>query len=277
MWATMTEQFSRGASGAMAKIWERTEIRIYLPLTAGMVIFLIALSFMLPNLVTIFFAWFTGAALLVGGYWWLTEQLSQVEAAAQALESAVSNRQVANLNTNGSSLPSRLAAQVNRASVMLDDARKQHAADTAKDPITGLLNRRAALRRLSADLLRSQRDEQPMTVVALELADLTELSSQFGSERVDALVRESAQTISQQLRGSDWVAQLGSHEFILGLWGVTPDEAGIAVQRVENALKSMQGMQLSVYLGMVAAERDRGPDATVADAMSALYQQRSRA
>lgn len=108
----------------------------------------------------------------------------------------------------------------------------QRAADT--DPLTGLLNRRAAMERLEAEMQNAFRDGTELSLVLIDLDHFKTINDRYGHARGDAVLCHFAAAGRRQLRGGDVFARIGGEEFLLLMPG-----AGIAA--ATNAIDRLRG------------------------------------
>jgi len=86
-----------------------------------------------------------------------------------------------------------------------------------RDPLTGLLNRRAVADRLGAELARAEREGQPFSLVALDIDFFKHINDLCGHAVGDGLLQTMAQRISVGVRPGDISGRVGGDEFMLGL------------------------------------------------------------
>lgn len=226
----------------------------------------------------------TGLLLAVAGLSWLIALtlcwlgfgalLRPLEDADEAFTRFVEKREVPDLDAATGDLAGRLTVNTQRGVRLLDEARRQTAIDRTTDPLTGLINRRSAFRRLGADLLRSSRDQKPVCAALVEVDNLEALAQRLGHDSADTVVKTVSHVIVGEIRRSDWVASFGSNQFLVGLWGVDAPAAEVAFKRVAAKLKGNAELPVTLSIGLIrAAEKDR-PDHVVADAANAMSRAR---
>jgi diguanylate cyclase (GGDEF)-like protein len=120
----------------------------------------------------------------------------------------------------------------------LDRALRSLENEAARDPLTGILNRRTCSARLEGDLARSRRSGIPFSVAVFDLDGLKLLNDQFGHASGDQALRHFASILSSATREGDWVARWGGDEFVLGLWSADLDAAAGAASRIMNGLST---------------------------------------
>ncbi len=219
-------------------------------------------------------------ALIVGALCWLIglmlcwlgfgALLKPVDDTATAVSRGVDKRTAPDLDTGLTDLAGRLMADTQRSLTLLGEFRRQTAVDRTTDPLTGLINKRSAFRRLGADLLRSSRDQKPVCVALIEIDNLESLAQRLGQDSVDTIVKTVSHVIVGEIRRSDWVASYANDQFLVGLWGVDAAAAEVALERVGVQLKANRQYPVTLSIGLTrAAERAR-PDHVVANAAHAM-------
>ncbi|GAB7191607.1 hypothetical protein NUM3379_23150 [Kineococcus sp. NUM-3379] len=121
--------------------------------------------------------------------------------------------------------------------------------DAARDPLTGLANRRAWDAAFEAEEARCRRYGHPAAVVVVDVNGLKEANDTRGHEAGDLLLRRCAEVLLAGSRETDLVARLGGDEF--GVLVVETDRAGALARvcRTREALVSA-GVGAAVGLGV---------------------------
>ena len=116
-------------------------------------------------------------------------------------------------------------------------ANEQLATFALTDALTGLPNRRALFDELQRELVRATRDGNCVLLGCIDLDGFKSVNDQLGHHRGDLFLREIAQRLSLELRGSDMLARVGGDEFIVVGPGVSlgglPRPQGPLVDRGE--------------------------------------------
>ena len=133
-------------------------------------------------------------------------------------------------------------AQVNRlillvAATVLSAAIVVRARDLRQlstlDRLTGLANRGFLDERISAELSRRSRSQQPLAVVMLDVDHFKTFNDRYGHAAGDAALRALAGVLRRTLRRSDLVARYGGEEFVLLL----PETGPAAAFETVDALR----------------------------------------
>ncbi|PIM54112.1 diguanylate cyclase [Roseateles chitinivorans] len=94
-------------------------------------------------------------------------------------------------------------------------ANEQLATYALTDALTGLPNRRALFDELQRQLQRAARDGTCVLLGCIDLDGFKAVNDQLGHHRGDLFLREMAQRLSLELRGSDMLARVGGDEFVV--------------------------------------------------------------
>lgn len=141
------------------------------------------------------------------------------------------------------------------------------AADARTDALTGLPNVRAWRAGIARMLDRARREDEPLTVVMLDLDHFKAFNDEHGHLAGDRLLKGAASAWREQLRTTDLLARHGGEEFALALAGCALDEALEIVERVRAA--TPEGQTCSAGAALWDGHDDA--DALRARADQALY------
>jgi diguanylate cyclase (GGDEF)-like protein len=120
------------------------------------------------------------------------------------------------------------------------DNENEPLAETITDPVTGLPNERAMMLVLEYQLAECQRerDERPLSVVALEIRDLAVLRKELGDDAASKILRFTADSIKSHLRSMDFLASIRREEFGLILPKADRKNASEVLSRIIAELRS---------------------------------------
>jgi len=121
------------------------------------------------------------------------------------------------------------------------ESQLQYVAD--HDSLTGLFNRRRFIAELEVELKRRSRNDEPTTVLMVDLDSLKEVNDLLGHNVGDELLRAAAEAMAKRLRESDTVSRLGGDEFAALLRGADEEHA----VEVANELLEAIGDQARRY------------------------------
>lgn len=85
------------------------------------------------------------------------------------------------------------------------------------DPLTGLYNRRFGEEYLKAEIARTNRTGEPLTVALLDLNDFKDINDCHGHLAGDLVLQEFGRRLKKATRGSDIAVRLGGDEFLVVL------------------------------------------------------------
>ncbi|MFD2367733.1 putative bifunctional diguanylate cyclase/phosphodiesterase [Pseudoduganella sp. GCM10020061] len=88
-----------------------------------------------------------------------------------------------------------------------------------RDPLTGLVNRRALIAQLEHAVASAERHDTEFALLYLDLDRFKQVNDTLGHEVGDQLLREVASRLTAAVRASDVVARLGGDEFVILLEG----------------------------------------------------------
>jgi diguanylate cyclase (GGDEF)-like protein len=107
---------------------------------------------------------------------------------------------------------------------------------SARDRLTGLLNRAYLDARLQAEVARARRYEQPLAVAVIDVDHFKRFNDSFGHPAGDEGLKTLAETLSAGLRASDIVARYGGEEFVV----VLPEaNATSALEKIETMRRAV--------------------------------------
>lgn len=131
------------------------------------------------------------------------------------------------------------------------------------DPLTGLLNRRRFLELATAEQLRADRHDRPLSVLLIDLDHFKRVNDAHGHRMGDAVLRTAAGVLSGAIRSSDLAARFGGEELVLLLPETDLTGAAGMAERLRHAFAatptSLDGVEVRVTASLgVAAWRGPG-------------------
>ena len=96
------------------------------------------------------------------------------------------------------------------------------------DPMTGLHNRRYAMKRLESEWASLMRTRRPLSVVMLYIDHFKSVNDGYGHDIGDFVLTETARVLGDSVRSADEVCRIGGEEF-LAICRNSDSEAAIAV------------------------------------------------
>lgn len=147
------------------------------------------------------------------------------------------------------------------------------------DHLTGLPNRRAFERQVNSGVQHGEIAEDTAALAVFDIDHFKQVNDTYGHDVGDAVLRHVAQTLTQALRKSDFVARLGGEEFVAVLHDMNGEGFNRIADRVRKAVEEnpfeLNGRQIRVTVSAgLAPLPDRHPCFTrlFAAADKALYQ-----
>lgn len=111
----------------------------------------------------------------------------------------------------------------------------------AADGLTGVANRRTFDARLAAELERSVRSGQPVSLVLLDVDHFKRLNDTYGHQVGDSTLQRVARVLQAGARVVDLVARYGGEEFVVVLPGTDAAAAVVVAERLRAAIEAMPG------------------------------------
>jgi diguanylate cyclase (GGDEF)-like protein len=112
--------------------------------------------------------------------------------------------------------------------------------DADHDPLTGLYNRRAFERELTAERTRFERYGRPLAVVIVDLDHFKRINDTHGHEAGDAVLQQVADAIREEVRDVDVPARLGGEEFVVLLPETVLAHAMEVAERLRAAFERLE-------------------------------------
>lgn len=150
------------------------------------------------------------------------------------------------------------------------------------DPLTRLYNRRVFLKWCEKELLRTQRTQEPFSLLMLDLDHFKRINDHFGHHAGDEVLCAAVEKMQDSVRGLDVLCRWGGEEFAVLLPNAPAEATRIVAERIrENvgtvvirggraAAQDLQPLELTVSIG-AATYRD------LDDGLAAMLQRADRA
>lgn len=130
------------------------------------------------------------------------------------------------------------------------------------DSLTGTSNRLALNQNLERDIRQSHRNQQPLTLLVLDIDNFKQINDNYGHAYGDAALKAVVNCISDSLRSVDGLYRLGGEEFVVLLNGTSVDAARLVAERIRKSIECMQfeldgqPIPLTVSIGLTALRAD---------------------
>ena len=132
------------------------------------------------------------------------------------------------------------------------------------DPLTGLLNRRGFYQAVESTLMRSERGEQSLVLLYLDLDGFKRVNDSLGHDAGDRVLRWVSEQLQSCLHSYDILGRMGGDEFTALLELEFPEQAAkVAEKLIERVSICQQVEGLDVMLGVsigIATFPDCGAD-----------------
>ncbi len=127
------------------------------------------------------------------------------------------------------------------------------------DELTGLTNRREALRRVDELWDSSTRYAEPLSCVMVDIDHFKRFNDTYGHDVGDRVLKHTAATLKRSTRAGERTCRVGGEEFLLVCPKTRADGAAIVAERmrcaVEEAPLVQDGQRLAITLSLGVAER----------------------
>jgi diguanylate cyclase (GGDEF)-like protein len=130
---------------------------------------------------------------------------------------------------------------------------------TRIDPLTSLLNRRAAIDDLSKIIIQLNRNFIPVSFLLIDIDWFKKINDTFGHDRGDEILIKLSSMLSDVTRSSDIVSRWGGEEFIVVLYNSNFDNTRIFCDRLHRKVHSIgltENLKLSISVGVSALNAD---------------------
>jgi diguanylate cyclase (GGDEF)-like protein len=148
-----------------------------------------------------------------------------------------------------------------QASIAIDNVQLHQEAQrlSTTDALTGLWNFRYLSSSLGREIERSTRFQRPLAVLMLDIDHFKQVNDLHGHARGDAVLRELAQRVQEQIREVDTFARYGGEEFVVVLPETTVEGATqlaericVAVRREPFCAEGEESLDVTVSVGGAA-------------------------
>lgn len=127
------------------------------------------------------------------------------------------------------------------------------------DELTGLLNRREAMRHLEEQWEVARRHYQPLACVIFDVDHFKKVNDSHGHDAGDAVLRALAETVKSATRPAERPYRIGGEEFLIVCPSSTVDQAALCAERMRiqimDRIVSHNGLNLNVTASFGVAEK----------------------
>ena len=130
---------------------------------------------------------------------------------------------------------------------------------TRIDPLTSLLNRRAAIDDLSKIISQLNRNFVPVSFLLIDIDWFKIINDTYGHDRGDEILIELSSILKKVIRTSDILARWGGEEFLVVLYNSNLENTRVFCERLHrevNNIKLNGDNKLSISVGVAALKTD---------------------
>jgi diguanylate cyclase (GGDEF)-like protein len=175
-----------------------------------------------------------------------------------------------------------MAERLDDREARLRDANQALASLAAKDPLTGLANRRAFDERMASEWSRARRERKPLALLMIDVDHFKSFNDAYGHLEGDSCLRHVAAVMEGcARRGGDFAARIGGEEFALILPGASRSAAATVAEHLRGAIaglgiehEKVQEGHVTISAGVAATTTAsaESPDFLINQADTALYE-----
>jgi diguanylate cyclase (GGDEF)-like protein/PAS domain S-box-containing protein len=126
-------------------------------------------------------------------------------------------------------------------------------AQSIRDPLTGLFNRRYMEETFERELYRADRDGNTIGTIMLDVDHFKQFNDTFGHDGGDAILKEFSQLLLTRTRKEDIVCRYGGEEFLIVLPGASLDDTHYRAESLLAAIRNITVVSRGRELGHVSA------------------------
>lgn len=176
----------------------------------------------------------------------------------------------------------RAGQRIVELETQLQAAQEELRRQSMTDPLTGILNRRAVLERLEAEISRAGRENTSLGLGILDLDHFKQVNDTFGHLAGDEVLKETVERVRGSLRTYDVFGRVGGEEFLVVLPGTPLSGAKGVAERLRRAISQLpmsthKGLvRVTASLGVTVWTGREGIDSFIERADRALYMAKAK-
>jgi len=175
-------------------------------------------------------------------------------------------------------LAQKLAESIGLAVANLS-VKEELMAESVRDPLTGLMNRRFMEESLFRELHRAERNDTPVGLLMLDLDHFKSFNDEFGHDAGDTVLKYLSTVLVSHIRREDVACRYGGEEFLVIMPDATHEEARTRAEAIRLKVAELSVVhrgkrlpRLTVSIGVVTYPDDGlGSSELVAAVDMALY------
>ena len=149
---------------------------------------------------------------------------------------------------------------------------------TITDSLTQLFNRRYFLLKLNEEFLRSKKYSYNFSFLMIDIDHFKELNDKYGHLAGDAILRESANIIKENIRQVDFMGRYGGEELSVILTETAKAQALQVAERIRLAVEAKrffvydEELRVTISIGIASFPQDSSETPTIIEkADQSLY------
>lgn len=120
-----------------------------------------------------------------------------------------------------------------------------------RDPLTGLFNRRYMEESLTREIRRTERKQQPLSIIMIDVDHFKRFNDTFGHEAGDAVLRELGKFLKRYVRESDIACRYGGEELTLILPESSLEVTVARAEQIREGAKQLNVQHRRQSLGAI--------------------------
>ena len=160
----------------------------------------------------------------------------------------------------------------------LTDAHQRLLEIATYDTLTGLLNRRAGLERVTEELSRQYRSGNPVACLLLDIDHFKKVNDGYGHLFGDQVLRRIGETLTACTRRHDIACRYGGEEFLLLLPDTGLEQAIATAEKIRAMIATLpvryqeRTLTITTSIGVTLMQSGEALESLIARADQALYQ-----
>jgi two-component system, cell cycle response regulator len=135
------------------------------------------------------------------------------------------------------------------------------------DSLTGILNRRAFMERLKAELERTEREHTSLSIIMADIDHFKSVNDEHGHQAGDRVLQEFSRRLMKLARPYDFIGRYGGEEFIACLPNTNEEQTLSIAERLRRGVEEMvvsrsggANITITASLGTASYSAETGKD-----------------